>query len=136
MSFKVLIIGGVACGPKTASMLKSLRPDAEITIIEKGRFVSYGACGLPYYVEGVFSDVDELIKTPVGVPRTPAFFENVKGVKVLTQMEALKIDPAKKAVRVGAGFQDVRDVTAARVVKDLPDGTMREFTVFLMTGRK
>jgi len=58
------------------------------------------ACGLPYYVEGLFSDVDELIKTPVGVPRTPAFFEKVKGVKVLTQMEALKIDPAKKAVRV------------------------------------
>jgi len=34
------------------------------------------------------------------------------------------------------GFQDVRDVTAARVVKDLPDGTVREFTVFLVTGRK
>jgi len=100
MSFKVLIIGGVACGPKTASRLKRLRPDAAITIIEKGKIVSYGACGLPYYVEGLFSDVDELIKTPVGVPRTPAFFEKVKGVKVLTQMEALKIDPAKKAVRV------------------------------------
>jgi NADPH-dependent 2,4-dienoyl-CoA reductase/sulfur reductase-like enzyme len=100
MSFKILIIGGVACGPKAASRLKRLRPDAEITIIEKGKIVSYGACGLPYYVEGLFSDVDELIKTPVGVPRTPAFFEKVKGVKVLTQMEALKIDPAKKAVRV------------------------------------
>jgi len=100
MSLKILIIGGVACGPKTASRLKRLRPDADITIIEKGKIVSYGACGLPYYVEGLFSDVDELIKTPVGVPRTPAFFEKVKGVKVLTQMEALKIDPAKKAVRV------------------------------------
>ncbi|MEN6317531.1 MAG: FAD-dependent oxidoreductase [Syntrophaceae bacterium] len=100
MSFKVIIIGGVACGPKAASRLKRLRPDAEITIIEKGKTVSYGACGLPYYVEGVFSEIDELIKTPVGVPRTPAFFEKVKGVKMLTQMEALKIDPIKKAVRV------------------------------------
>ncbi len=100
MSFNVLIIGGVACGPKAASRLKRLRPDADITIIEKGKMVSYGACGLPYFVEGVFSEIDTLIKTPVGVPRTPAFFEKVKGVKVLTQIEALKIDQGKKVVHV------------------------------------
>ncbi|HUH65812.1 MAG TPA: FAD-dependent oxidoreductase [Syntrophales bacterium] len=100
MSFKVLVIGGVACGPKAAARLKRLRPDAEITVIEKGKMISYGACGMPYYVEGVFSDIEALIKTPVGVPRTPAFFDKVKGVTVLTQMEALKIDTAKKAVRV------------------------------------
>jgi NADPH-dependent 2,4-dienoyl-CoA reductase/sulfur reductase-like enzyme len=100
MSFNVLVIGGVACGPKTASRLKRLRPDAEITIIEKGKMISYGACGLPYFVEGVFPEIDELIKTPVGVPRTPTFFEKVKGVKVLIQTEALKIDRANKVVRV------------------------------------
>ena len=100
MSFKVLVIGGVACGPKAASRLKRLRPDADITITEKGKMISYGACGLPYFVEGIFSEIDSLIKTPVGVPRTPAFFEKVKGVRVLTQIEALKIDPGKKAVRV------------------------------------
>lgn len=98
MSFKILIIGAVACGPKTASRLKRLRPDAEITMIEKGNIISYGACGLPYYVEGLFSDVDELTKTPVGIARTPAFFEKVKGVRVQTQTEALKIDPVKKVV--------------------------------------
>ena len=74
MSFKVLIIGGVACGPKAASRLKRLRPDAEITIIEKGKIISYGACGLPYYVEGLFSDVSELNKTPVGVAENPRLF--------------------------------------------------------------
>ena len=100
MACKVLIIGGVACGPKAAARLKRLRPDAEITIIEKGPLVSYGACGLPYYVEGTFSDISALTQTPVGVPRTPAFFEKVKGVRVVTQLEALKIDPAKKTVRV------------------------------------
>ena len=47
MSLKVLIIGGVACGPKAASRLKRLRPDADITVIEKGKMISYGACGLP-----------------------------------------------------------------------------------------
>ena len=100
MSMRVLIIGGVACGPKAASRLKRLRPDADITIIEKGHMVSYGACGIPFFVEGVFTELDELIKTPVGVPRTPAFFEKVKGVRMLTGTEALRIDRAAKKVRV------------------------------------
>jgi NADPH-dependent 2,4-dienoyl-CoA reductase/sulfur reductase-like enzyme/rhodanese-related sulfurtransferase len=100
MAFKVMIIGGVACGPKAASRLKRLRPDADVTIIERGKLISYGACGLPYYIEGAFAEIDALIKTPVGVPRTPAFFDKVKGVQVLPQREALAIEPAKKAVRV------------------------------------
>jgi NADPH-dependent 2,4-dienoyl-CoA reductase/sulfur reductase-like enzyme/rhodanese-related sulfurtransferase len=97
---RVLVIGGVACGPKAASRLKRLVPDARITIIEKGDLVSYGACGLPYYVEGVFSNIDELINTPVGVPRNPVFFDKVKGVEVLTRTEALSINREKKTVRV------------------------------------
>jgi NADPH-dependent 2,4-dienoyl-CoA reductase/sulfur reductase-like enzyme/rhodanese-related sulfurtransferase len=96
----VLVIGGVACGPKAASRLKRLMPEAQITIIEKGDLVSYGACGLPYYVEGVFSNIEELINTPVGVPRTPAFFDKVKGVEVLTRTEALSINRNQKTVRV------------------------------------
>ncbi len=97
---QVLIIGGVACGPKTASRLKRLDPHAEITMIERGPLVSYGACGLPYYVEGMYSDIAELIKTPVGVPRNAAFFEKVKGFKTLTRMEATHILRDKKVVRV------------------------------------
>lgn len=96
----VLVIGGVACGPKAASRLKRLMPEARITVIEKGDLVSYGACGLPYYVEGVFSNIEELINTPVGVPRNSAFFDKVKGVTVLTRTEALSIDRNQKTVRV------------------------------------
>ncbi|HOV88034.1 MAG TPA: CoA-disulfide reductase, partial [Syntrophobacteraceae bacterium] len=55
---RVVVIGGVACGPKTACRLKRLLLDAEVTMIERGSLVSYGACGLPYYVEGVFSDLE------------------------------------------------------------------------------
>jgi NADPH-dependent 2,4-dienoyl-CoA reductase/sulfur reductase-like enzyme/rhodanese-related sulfurtransferase len=97
---KTLIIGGVACGPKAAARLKRLNPEAEITMIEKGSLVSYGACGIPYYVEGVFSDVNELIQTPVGVARTPVFFDKAKGFKVLVETEALSIDRQNKTVRV------------------------------------
>ncbi len=97
---RVLVIGGVACGPKAASRLKRLLPQAEVTIIEKDGIVSYGACGLPYYVEGKFPDIGMLTETPANVSRTPAFFEKVKGVKVRTRTEAIGIDRKAKTVRV------------------------------------
>lgn len=109
---RVLVIGGVACGPKTASRLKRLLPDTDVTMIEKGKIVSYGACGLPYYVEGLFPDVNMLTETPVEVPRTPAFFEKAKGFQVLTRTEAIRIDNHRKTVRV-------RDL-ATRREDDLP----------------
>ncbi len=99
-ALRVLIIGGVACGPKTAARLRRLHPDADITMIEKGKLISYGACGIPYYVEGLIHDIGELVKTPVGVARTPAFFDKAKGFKVLTETEALSIDRKNKTVRV------------------------------------
>ena len=97
---RVLIVGGVACGPKAASRLKRLLPSCEVTMIDRGPLVSYGACGLPYYVEGMFPDVGMLTETPVGVPRNPAFFEKVKGFKTLTRTEAVQIDREGKRARV------------------------------------
>ncbi|MFW5854516.1 MAG: FAD-dependent oxidoreductase [Thermodesulfobacteriota bacterium] len=97
---RVLVIGGVATGPKTACRLKRLVPEAEVTLIDKDDIVSYGACGLPYFVEGLFSDVNTLIQTPVGVERTPMFFEKAKGFQVLTRTEALNIDRESKTVHV------------------------------------
>lgn len=97
---RVLVIGGVACGPKAASRLKRLMPEAQIRIIERGSVVSYGACGIPYFVEGVFNDINELCNTPVGVPRNPAFFDKVKGIEVLTRAEALAINRTRKTVLV------------------------------------
>ena len=97
-TLKVLIIGGVACGTKTASRLKRLCPQAQIVIIEKGSVVSYGACGLTYYVEGLFPRIEMLCETPVGVARTPEFFAKAKGVEVRTSMEAQRIDRDNKTV--------------------------------------
>lgn len=60
---RVLIIGGVAAGPKVASRIIRLVPDAEVTIVEKGRLLSYAGCGLPYYVSGVVKQQAELDST-------------------------------------------------------------------------
>lgn len=97
---RVLIVGGVAAGMKTAARLRRLDPLAQITVLERGTKVSYGACALPYYLEGVVSDLDEVRRTPTGVLRDEAFFRKVKGVEVRTGVAATAIDRASKRLRV------------------------------------
>lgn len=97
---RIVIVGGVAAGPKVASKIIRLCQDAEVTIVEKGRLLSYAGCGLPYYVSGVVKDQKELMCTPVGTVRDPVFFQNVKNVKVLNETEALEVDRASRRVRV------------------------------------
>ncbi len=111
---KVLVVGGVACGPKVASRLKRIKPEAEITIIEKGDLLSYGACGLPYYVEGLFSDIGHLVNTPAGVPRNPEFFKSVKGVSVRSLCEATRILREEKQLEV----KNLSDGTIERLEYD------------------
>jgi NADPH-dependent 2,4-dienoyl-CoA reductase/sulfur reductase-like enzyme/rhodanese-related sulfurtransferase len=98
MSKKILIIGGVACGGKTAARLMRVDPEADITVLEKGEFLSYAGCGLPYYVGGVVSDYKELMSTPIGVVRDVTFFRKVKHVDVKTRHMATKIDRKNKVV--------------------------------------
>ncbi|NQT11504.1 MAG: FAD-dependent oxidoreductase [Planctomycetes bacterium] len=97
---KVVIVGGVAAGPKVASRIIRLKPDAEVTIVEKGKLLSYAGCGLPYYVSGVVKEQAELMATPVGVVRDPAFFQKVKNVHIMNQSEAISVDRAGKRVQV------------------------------------
>ncbi|NOY82544.1 MAG: FAD-dependent oxidoreductase [Kiritimatiellaeota bacterium] len=97
---RVVIIGGVAAGPKTASKIVRLCPRAEVTVVEKGEFLSYAGCGLPYYISGVVKEQKELMCSPIGVVRDPAYFQKVKNVTVLNRTEALEIDRAAKRVRV------------------------------------
>ncbi len=100
MSKKVLIIGGVAAGMKTASRLRRRDKDVQITVLERGPQVSYGACGFPYYIGGDVKDFTSFTHTPQGFARDAEFFKNVKGFDVLTGHEALKIDRTKKMVTV------------------------------------
>ena len=99
-SMKVVVVGGVAAGPKTAARIKRVQPDADVTLVEKGTFLSYAGCGLPYYISGVVKEQKELMATPVGVVRDAGFFEKVKQFRVLNQTEALEIDRVGKRVRV------------------------------------
>ncbi len=96
---RIVIIGGVAAGPKTAARVKRLNPDAEITIIEKGEYISYAGCGLPFHISGQVEDYKELMTTPVGVVRDPNFFRMVKDVTVLTGTLAESVDREKKMVK-------------------------------------
>ncbi|GIX06771.1 MAG: hypothetical protein KatS3mg115_1174 [Candidatus Poribacteria bacterium] len=97
---RILVIGGVATGPKAAARARRRDPEAQITIVEKGRIISYSGCGLPYYVEGLFPEVEELWRTPAGTLRDPAYFEHVKDIQVRTETLAEAIDRDRKRVRV------------------------------------
>ena len=93
MNTKVLIIGGVAAGATAAARARRVSESAEITVLERGPYVSYANCGLPYFISG---DIDKrsrlLLQTPEG-------FQTRYRVKVLVNTEALEIDRAGKRVR-------------------------------------
>lgn len=89
---KVLIIGGVAAGTKTAAKLKRQMQDAEVTIVTKDKNISYAGCGLPYYVGNVIKEKEALIVN------TPEKFADLTGVKVITETEVKKVDPRMKKV--------------------------------------
>ena len=90
---KVLVIGGVAAGTKTAAKLKREDRGAEVTLITKDREISYAGCGLPYYVGGLIEEREEL------VVNTPAKFAALTGVTVYTGREAVALDTQKKEVQ-------------------------------------
>ncbi|MBN1195898.1 MAG: FAD-dependent oxidoreductase [Candidatus Aminicenantes bacterium] len=100
MSKTYVVIGGSAAGPKTASKIRRMAPDAEIIMIQKGKYLSMASCGFPYFVGGVFDDPNQLIATPTGAQRNPEFFSNVKNIKALTSTEVTSIDREKKLVRM------------------------------------
>ncbi len=100
MGEKIVIIGSVAAGPKSACHAKRLMPDADITLLDQDTLISYGGCGIPYYVSGDVNDEDELRKTSFHMTRDASFFEHAKGVKVRTSTRATAIDRQKKCVEV------------------------------------
>jgi NADPH-dependent 2,4-dienoyl-CoA reductase/sulfur reductase-like enzyme/rhodanese-related sulfurtransferase len=98
MAGRIVVIGGVATGPKAASRARRRDPDAEITILEKGEALSYAGCGTPYYIAGKIRDYKELMMTPAEVVRDTAFFKNVKAIRVCNRTMADRIDRKGKTV--------------------------------------
>jgi NADPH-dependent 2,4-dienoyl-CoA reductase/sulfur reductase-like enzyme len=93
-SKKILIIGGVAGGATAAARIRRLDENAEITVLEKGPFVSLANCGLPYYIS---RDIQKRSKLLL---QTPEGFYSRYRVTVKTNTEALEIQRDKKKVLV------------------------------------
>lgn len=90
---RVIIIGGIAAGTSAAAKFRRLHKDAEIVIYEKNNIVSFGACGLPYFVGDFFEDSNSMIA------RTPEAFVN-SGIDVKTLHEVKRVDFENKKVIV------------------------------------
>lgn len=89
---KILVLGGVAAGTKIAAKLMREDRGNEVIVLNKGNHISYAGCGLPYYVGHVIEDKEQLIVN------TPEKYSKLTGVKVLTETEAVKVDPEAKKV--------------------------------------
>ena len=100
MSENIVIIGAVAVGPKAGCRFKRLRQDANVTLIDQDELISYGGCGIPYFISGDVSDESELRSTSFHMVRDERFFRDDKGLTALPGKKAVKIDRKNKTVRV------------------------------------
>ena len=90
---KVVIIGAVAAGMSAAAKLKRLKPDYEVVVYEKTDIVSFGACGLPYFVGGFFNESNMMIAR-----EKSKFIES--GIDLKTSMEVIDVDTNNKKLTI------------------------------------
>ena len=105
---KVIIIGGVAGGASCAARLRRLDENAEIIMVERGPYVSYANCGLPYHIGGVIPNESELLVA------TADTFRNQFAIDARTNCEAVSIAPDRKTV-------DLKDLETGKVVTESYD---------------
>ncbi len=91
---KICIVGGVAGGASAATRLRRLSEDADIVLFEKGDYISYANCGLPYYIGGAIQEKDALLVTK------PDLLRNRFRIDVRTENEVLAIHRAEKELQV------------------------------------
>jgi len=105
---KVIIVGGVAGGASCAARLRRLDENAEIIMVERGPYVSYANCGLPYHISGVIEKESSLLVA------SEQMFRGLFEIDVRTNCEAVSISPKKKTV-------DLRDVATGKVTTETYD---------------
>ena len=130
MAEKVIVIGGTAAGLSAASKAKRVRPELEITVFEKSGYISYGACGLPYFVGGMIAEPDDLVSLTVDQ------MTHKRGVPTFIHHEVTRIDREKKQVTVKNletgdisihPYDKLVIATGARpIVPDLPGADARD----------
>ncbi len=94
MGKKIVIVGGVAGGASTAARLRRLSEDYEITLFERGNYISFANCGLPYYIGGIITDKEKL------VVMTPERMGKRFNLDIRTNSEVKSIDPQSKKIQV------------------------------------
>ena len=129
MPGRLLVVGGDAAGMSAAMQVRRRQPDREIVVLERGRWTSYAACGIPYLVGGLVDDVDNL------VARSPATFRDEHGIDVRLGHEVRGIDLDAREVEawdheggrtVRVGFDTLHVATGARPLRPpLPASTTR-----------
>jgi NADPH-dependent 2,4-dienoyl-CoA reductase/sulfur reductase-like enzyme len=94
---RLLVIGGVAAGLSAAARARRIDPSLEIVVLEKGADISYGACGLPYYLEGRVRRAEELIV------HTPEYFRKERNIAVRTGARVVSISHPRREVTLDGG---------------------------------
>jgi len=115
----LVVIGGVAAGLSAAARARRIDPRLEIVVLEKGPVISYGACGLPYFVEGRVREAKELITY------TPEYFSKERNIDVRTQTRVVSISHPRREVVLESGaklgYEKLVIATGARGgLKDMP----------------
>jgi NADPH-dependent 2,4-dienoyl-CoA reductase/sulfur reductase-like enzyme len=121
MTERFVVIGGDAAGMSAASKAKRDAPDTDVIVFERSEWVSYGACGLPYYIKGDIETLDDLVSV------TPTEFINERDIDLRLEHEVTSIDPETRTVTIvgpdGEQFEQTYDTlliaTGAHAV--LPD---------------
>jgi NADPH-dependent 2,4-dienoyl-CoA reductase/sulfur reductase-like enzyme len=131
---RIVVIGGVAAGTSAASKARRIDPEADVKIIQEESVVSYGACGIPYVIEGIINNFEELIERP------PDVFKSKYDIDVIVNTHAHKIDISRKQVHttdLQSGKETIFDydslvvATGARAVVPNLKGVNQEGVFFI-----
>ena len=134
-----VVVGGDAAGMSAASKAKRDDPDLDVVVFEQGQWVSYGACGLPYYIKGEIQSLEDLVSV------TPEEFREERDIDLRTGHEVVDIDPDERVVtaRSAGGevvqeYDDLLIAVGAEAVTPPLDGLDREgvYTLESMTDGK
>jgi len=118
MADPFVVVGGDAAGMSAASKAKRENPDIDVVVFEKGQWVSYAACGMPYFIKGEIEEIDDLVQV------TPREFREERDVDLRTGHEVVGIDPDAKTVTVAAdgdrfeqAYEDLLIATGASAIE-------------------